>query len=372
MTSAIADPARRAREALAAVLPAFLVAKAVTLAAMLASIANAGNPLSWQQLRAAFDHWDTVAYVDIAAHGYPSQLDYRDVHLPGLPLLIRAASFITGDLVAAGVLVSAVAELVALVAVLVLVRRERDDATARFAVWAVALLPLAFFLTAVYTESAFIAGAALSLMLMRAGRFRGAAIAGAFAAAVRLTGLVLIPVMLVELVRQGRLRRDGAWTAVVVLPLVVYGAYMQVRVGDPLAAVHAQALPSYGITATWPWDGLRVTLATVTSTTDPVNRDIFIREIIAGLVGMVVVVAAWVDRGFPRSFALYCSLVWLLAVSLTFWRSVARYDLALFPAVIVVADLTARAPRLRLSILAASAAVLAWGAWVFAEGGWIG
>ena len=372
MTFVSADTARRAREAVVAVLPAFAVAKVLTMATMLASIVHAGNPLSWQQLRDAFDHWDTVAYVDIAAHGYPAQLDYRDVHLPGLPLLIRAASLVTGDLVAAGVLVSAVAEVVALVAVLALVRRERDDATARFAVWAVALLPLAFFLTAVYTESAFIAGAALSLMFMRAGRFRAAAIAGAFAAAVRLTGLVLVPVMLVELVRHRRLRRDGPWTAVILLPLVVYGAYMQVHVGDPLAAIHAQALPSYGITATWPWDGLRVTLATVTSTTDPVNRDIFLREIIAGLVGMAVVVAAWADLRFPRSFALYCSLVWLLAVSLTFWRSVARYDLALFCAVIVVADMTARVPRLRWLILVASAAVLVWGSWVFAEGGWIG
>ncbi len=45
--------------------------------------------------------------------------------------------------------------------------------------------------------------------------------------------------------------------------------------------------------------------------------------------------AAWIDARFPRSMALYCTLVWLMAVSLTFWRSVPRYDLALFPALIV-------------------------------------
>ncbi len=60
----------------------------------------------------------------------------------------------------------------------------------------------------------------------------------------------------------------------------------------------------------------------------------------------VVVVASWLDTALSaRSLALYCTLVWLTAVSLTFWRSVPRYDLALFPAVIVVADLTSRASR---------------------------
>jgi len=88
----------------------------------------------------------------------------------------------------------------------------------------------------------------------------------------------------------------------------------------------------------WPWDGLRRTWATAAGSADPTNRAIFIREISAGLLGLAAVVAAWIDGRFPRSMALCCTLVWLMAVSLTFWRSVPRYDLALFPIVIVVAD----------------------------------
>ena len=95
-------------------------------------------------------------------------------------------------------------------------------------------------------------------------------------------------------------------------------------------------------------------------------------EVVAGLLGLAVVLAGWVDRRFPRSMALYCTLVWLMAVSLTFWRSVPRYDLALFPGVIVAADVTRRAPVVRPLLVAAGGAVLVWGAFVFAEGGWIG
>jgi len=354
------------------VLPAVVGAKALTLLAVVASIEHRTASLTWGSLTQAFTHWDAVSYIDIAGHGYPSQLDYRDAFLPGYPVLIRAASLVTRDLVPAGVLVSAVAELAALLFIHELVRRERDATVARFAVWAVALAPLGFFLTAAYTESAFIAGAALSLLLMRGGRMRGAALAAAFAVAMRLTGIVLLPVMAVELLRQHRVRSGAPWLAIIPLPLLVFAAYLQLHTGDALAFLHAESLPSFGESVAWPWDGLRRTWATAAGSADPTNRAIFIREISAGLLGLAAVVAAWIDGRFPRSMALYCTLVWLMAVSLTFWRSVPRYDLALFPIVIVVADLTARARVVRPVIVAAGAGVLAWGAFVFAEGGWIG
>ena len=353
-------------------LPAFAVAKLLTLAAVFVSIEHSTGTWTWALIRNAFNHWDAVSYLDIAGHGYPTRLDYHDAFLPGYPLLLKAASLVTHDLVLAGVVVSAVAELAALLIIHELVRRERDVAVARFAVWAVALAPLGFFLTGVYTESAFIAGAAMSILLMRSGRMRGASVAAAFAVAMRLTGLVLLPVMALELVRQRRGLGDAVWLAIIPLPLLLFALYLQLRTGDALAVLHAQSLPSFGESAAWPWDGLRSAWGTATTSADPTNRAIFIREIIAGVLGLVAVLAGWVDRRFPRSMALYCTLVWLMAVSLTFWRSVPRYDLALFPVVIVVADLTRRVRVVRPLLIAAGAAVLAWGSFVFAEGGWIG
>ena len=360
------------RGALRTVLPAFGVAKAVTLVAVAVAVQHQTGSLTWASLSEAVRHWDAVSYLDIAAHGYPGQLDYHDAFLPGYSLLIRGVSVVTRDLVAAGVVVSAIAEAAALLFIHELVRRERGGEVARFAVWAIALAPLGFFLSGVYTESCFIAGAALALLLMRAGHMRGAALAAALAVSMRLSGMVLIPVMAFELVRQGRVRTDGAWLAVIPLPLVIFAAYLHVRTGDAFAFLHAEALPSFGEAAAWPWDGLRTTWATAAGSTDPTNRAIFVREIIAGMVGFAVVIAAWVDSRFARSFALYSTLVWLTAVSLTFWRSVPRYDLALFPAIIVVADLTSRARAVRPVLVAASAAVLTWSAFVFAEGGWVG
>lgn len=354
------------------VLPAFAAAKVVTLVAVVVSVAHHAGTVTWASLSAAFSHWDAISYLDIAGHGYPGQLDYHDAFLPGYPLLVRAMSVVTRDLVLAAILVSALAGVAALLFIHELVRRERNARVAGFAVWAVAFAPLGLFLTGVYTESCFIAGAALALLLMRSGHMRTAALAGAFAVSMRLTGMVLLPVMAYELVRQGRVRSDGAWLVLIPLPLLLFGAYMQLHAGDSLAFLHAEALPSFGEAAAWPWDGLRHTWATAATSSDPANRAIFVREIIAGVVGFVAVMASWIDRRFARSLALYATLVWLTAVSITFWRSVPRYDLALFPVVIVVADFTVRTPAVRPLLVAASAALLTWGAFVFAEGGWIG
>jgi Gpi18-like mannosyltransferase len=362
----------RWREAGLAVLPALVAAKLLTLLAMVVSIEHGAGSVTWGLVGQAFSHWDAISYIDIAGHGYPPHLDYRDAFLPGYPMLIRGLSFVTRDLVLAGVLVSAVAELAALLFIHELVRRERDATVARFAVWGIALAPLGFFLTGVYSESVFIAAAALSLLLMRGGRMRGAALAAALAVAMRLTGIVLLPVLAMELLRQHRTRSDGLWLAIIPLPLLLLAAYMRLRTGDALAFLNAESLPSFGESAAWPWDGLQHTWATAAGGTDLASHSIFIREIVAGLLGFAAVVAAWVDARFPRSMALYCTLVWLMAVSITFWRSVPRYDLALFPIVIVVADLTSRARAVRPLIVAGEGVVLVWGAFIFAEGGWIG
>jgi hypothetical protein len=371
VTSAAVPPARW-REGWGAVLPAFATAKAFTLVAVVLAVEHGTASVTWASLRDAFTHWDAISYLDIAGHGYPPRLDYHDAFLPGYPLLVKAASLLTRDLVSAGVLVSALAELAALLFIHELVSRERDGRAAKFAVWAVALAPLGYFFSGVYTESAFIAGTALSLLLVRAGNMRGASLAAAFAVAMRLTGIVLLPVIAIEMARQGRVRSDARWLALVPLPLLLFAAYMSVRSGDVLALAHAESLPSFGEAPAWPWDGLRATWATAATATDPTNHSIFIRETVAGLLGFAVVAVAWIDARFPRSMALYCTLVWLMAVSLTFWRSVPRYDLALFPAIIVVADVTARTPAVRPLLVAAAAALLGWGAFMFAQGQWIG
>ncbi len=325
-------------------------------------------------VRSTLVHWDAIAYLDIARDGYPAHLAYQDAFLPGYPLLVHVVAFAVRDTLLSAWLVNVAAEAVALWYIARLVQRERDSAASTFAVWAVALAPTAVFLTAPFTESPFIAAAAASLYYSRAGRQGPAALAAAVATGVRLTGLALLPALALEILLQRRRRAGSAlrWLLLVPLPLLAYCAYMQVHTGHALAFLDAERLPSFGQTPAAPWDGFGATWQTLTNATDGEVRSIFAREVAFGLLGLVLCAAMWASTRIPRSFALYCSIAWLMTASLSFWRSEARYLLALFPAVILVADLTSRIRGARTALVAASVLLMCAGTWVFAQGRWLG
>jgi Mannosyltransferase (PIG-V) len=368
------------------VLPPFLVARSVSLLVSVLAV--------WQQspspgfptgdaLRAAFDRWDSQSYVAIAEHGYPSVLDFglgRPGHLvaffPGYPLLIRAVMTVTGDAVVAGLLVSTVMELVTLHLVARLVLDERDRTAARFAVWALALWPFAAFLGAVYAESTVIAAAAGALLLARRGRHAAACLVAALACAVRVTGVALIPALLVEHLvrRRGRPSAGILWLLAVPVPLLLFGAYTRLHTGDWLAWLHAEGSASFAYRhLDWPWAGARATWSSAVSSSLPASATyIFSLELVFGVGGGLVCAALWLSRRLAASLATYCTAVWLLAVCAPYWVSVPRYLIAMFPALIPAGDLLARRPEWRAAAVAASAGLFAYGAGVYASGRWLG
>jgi hypothetical protein len=318
--------------------------------------------------------WDAVSYLTIAANGYPAHLSYIDAFLPGFPLLIHGVAFVTRNDVTAAWLVNAAAETVGLWYLSRLVRAERDQASATFSMWLLALAPTALFLIAPFSESSFIAAAAASLYYARAGQSRKAIIAGALACAFRLTGLALIPALAIEQLRRTgwRPRPDLLLVLVLVLPLALYSLYMQIHIGDGRALLDADSSPSFGLQPTPPWTGFAATWHTLTNAADGETRSIFAREVAFGLLGLLLCVGMWASSRIPRSFALYCTIAWLMTASLPFWRSQPRYILALFPAVLLVSDLTARYQRARPAILVTSGVLMCAGTWIFAQGRWLG
>ena len=75
---------------------------------------------------------------------------------------------------------------------------------------------------------------------------------------------------------------------------------------------------------------------------------------------------------YALSLAVYCTVVWLLSVCVSYWISVPRYEIAMFPALIAVWDLLARRPQWRAAAVAVSAGLFAYGAGLYATGRWLG
>ena len=366
------QPRREFLSPLSAVAATRLVWLALAVAVVLAQL---GGVALISGLRQTLVHWDAISYLDIARHGYPARIDYRDAFLPGFPLLIRGAAFVTRDDVLAAFVVAFASEAIGLWYVYRLVIAERDRRSATFSVWMIAVLPTAIFFVAPFTEAPFLAAAAASLYYARRGRFGLSVVAATAAVALRLTGLALIPALAFELGRQRGVRRGIRGMSsllIIVLPLVLYAAYMGAHTGDALALLDAQTSPAFAHTFAPPWDGLAATWQSLTTASDGEQRSIFAREIAFGLLGLVACLGMWASPRVPRSLAIYCSIAWLMTASLSFWRSEPRYLLALFPAVIVLADVTARSRLARGVLLSGSAALMCGGIWLYAGGSWVG
>jgi mannosyltransferase PIG-V len=364
----------------------FLVSKLlVGLVVVLTVYSHSNTPgfPSIDELLQPFGNWDAQHYLDIAQQGYPAgPLDLTPGHpgilwafFPGYPALVQLALHAVSNRIAAGMAVSAVCELVALLFLARLVMHERDRESASLAAWLLVLFPYAVFLSAAYSESAFLAAAIASLYYARTRRPHAASAAAGLAILVRITGLALIPVLLIELRGlRGRKLAEGL-AAALLIPAAAIGYIVLstwLRSGDALAYMHAQNSPSFGDhSLAWPWNGAYSTYRLATGLSSSNYDYLFFVQLVLGTAGAVAVVALWLSPRIPRSLSAYATAVWLLAVCLDYWQSVARYEIALIPLVLLASDLTAGRPERRNALLVASAVLMAYNTSVFATGAFV-
>src|SRR3954469_5067688 len=178
--------------------------------------------------------WDAGHYVAIADRGYDAPL--RAAFFPLYPLLARAVTAPLASPLLGGVFVSFAALAAALYLLHKLVTLELGERYARPALLVTALFPTAFFFSAIYTESLFLALSVGAFYAARRQRWAVAGLCGGLAAATRNTGvLLLVPLLLLPRVRG----RDALWLALVPAGLATVLGYWASR-GDALAPMHAQ------------------------------------------------------------------------------------------------------------------------------------
>jgi hypothetical protein len=301
------DPARMAavRDSWQALWSSRLLVWAAGVGTVLAvgfgPVRNAFNPpgvtrgFGWlgDLLAAPAARWDSAWYLVIAHYGYRPDLgpftSSRTAFFPLYPLGLRAISTAGIPPVLAGVLLSMAALALSLYGIHRLTTLElsrlpsftlagRSPAeAARLAVLLTAFAPMAFYLSAVYSESLYLALSVGLFWSARQGRWALAGALGALAAATRSAGVILLlPALILyfygpredrppELPARSwahpryRFRRDVLWLGLVPAGLCVYMLYLALSSGDPLMPFHAQdvwgrhfAGPYLGV-----WDGIR-------------------------------------------------------------------------------------------------------------------
>ena len=242
-------------------------------------------------LVAPFARWDSVWYVAIAQGGYDHQVD-RTAFFPLYPLLMRWVGGVIGSDLIAGILISVVAFAIGLVLLHRLASLDLDFRGAELTVVLIAFCPVAYFFSAVYTESLYLALSVGCLLQARRGRWATAGLLGGLAAASRNSGVMLVvPVVLLylygpradrsrasarwaprgygrwrTLLPRHRLGLSCLWIGLIPAGLGAYIAYLGIKTGNALAPFHAQSVwfrhfagPFGGVWsgAVAAWDGLR-------------------------------------------------------------------------------------------------------------------
>ncbi len=230
--------------------------------------APGGPPLTdvVDRFAGVWTRWDGQWYLKIATEGYKSD-DGSAAFFPLYPWILRATGWLAGErYIWAGILISGVFFLAAMVLLHRLVRLDFHPEDASRTTFYLAAFPMAFFFWAVYSESLFLMLAVLTLLAARTHRWWLASIAISLAVWTRSIGLLLLLPLAWELWRAyhppmptdpramppARPNPFSLFSlALPVVSLIGFLLFASFRFGDALAPINAQT--GWNRHFSWPW-----------------------------------------------------------------------------------------------------------------------
>jgi hypothetical protein len=398
-------------------------------------------------LAAPAARWDAAWYLTIAHYGYLPELGpftaQRAAFFPLYPLLIWAVSLVGIAGALAGVLVSLAALLGAMYALHRLTTLElsagyllptmtarlrsriSDRKVARIALASMAFGPMAFFLSADYSESLYLALSIGAFLQARRGKWMWVGVLGGLAAATRSTGVLLVlPALALYLIgpRGDRepdrvvvprphaptaaarllawcrmhltpryaLRAEALWLLLIPAGLAAFMVWFWLAGGEPMAPFHAQAL--WGRQFAGPfvasWDAARAAFEGVRQILSGQSRHLYFplegksADIEAGhnimlfaFFALAVPVTIGVLRRLPLAYGLYTMAALTLPLSYPVatqpLMSIPRFILVLFPLNMWLGGYLATRRRARMAAFAISVVALAFFTAQFATWHWV-
>ena len=291
---------------------------------------------------------------------------------PLFPMLLAALNALGLSFVVGGLLISAVASIVALAYLHKLAALELGDEGARRALLYLALFPTAVFLVAPYSESLFLAGAIAAFYFARRGQWGHVALPAAVATATRAAGLFLLVGLALEFLRrreQDRAQLPKVLAALVIglAPALAFGAYLASTKGDFFYYLEVQRI-GWQRQFTGPFEAFRATWETWNGDY-PTNFIIAWRvEIIAAIVGVAAVLWALLRREW--GYAGYMGTTMAALLTSSWYFSIPRMLLSLFPIVLWLASATRRSREAHELVLVSTAGLAMVGVLTYTRGAW--
>ncbi|CAB1128108.1 conserved membrane protein of unknown function [Candidatus Hydrogenisulfobacillus filiaventi] len=315
-------------------------------------VAPAFNPVA-NPLVLPWIRWDALWYTSIAARGYFSPAAWAFFPLyPGLIAGLHA--LLPVSLYTAALLISNAALVLAAGLLYRLARTAAGPEAARRAVWMLLLFPTAFYLSAAYTESLFLALTLAAFLAAERGRLGWAAWWTALASVTRSEGILAAVAVLGAYWRRHRWHWHREAWGLLWLPagLAAFLGAQWVTAGTPWAFIQAQA--NWGRQLAAPWAGPVLALRQVVVTGSPLQPAAVLSMIDLG--SALAAAGLWiygVRRRLPGEWLVYWAALVLVDLSAPVaggespLLSMSRLVLVAFPMFVVLGMLAAERDRVQ-------------------------
>jgi len=295
------------------------------------------NPWFW-----TWANFDGENYLSIAKYGY---LFVGQAFFPLYSLIIR----FFGSGMWAGLLISNLSFLIALIGLYKLIKLDYSEKITRLSILLLLLFPTSFYFGSVYTESLFLAFVVWSYYAGRKEKWLITGILGAFASATRVIGVILLPSLLIGLLIKKKKLEVKHWPLILIpLGIIFYMIYLGRFSGDFLAFIHAQVSVGEQRSSTLiilPQVFYRYLFRIIPNLNFNYLPIVFTTFLELGSALLFLILSVYSFWKLKLSYALFLSLGYLIPTLTGSFSSLPRYVLVLFPGFILLALWTEKLSR---------------------------
>lgn len=324
-----------------------------------------------QTISQLYYKWDARAFLYLAQYGYTNYGDQSTylAYFPFYPAMVNIFSYISGTYMAASLIVSGLASVIAGFFLQKLVMMDSDKSESKRALWLFYFFPTAYFLAAPYSEALFICLVLASLFCARNKKWFLASILAALVGATRLQGLVIIPTLMIEFWMQ---RKETSYKKLLYLLITPLGfaAYLFINwymTGNAFEFLKIQREHFYH-TNILPTQQIWETIKHITNDV-PSEMKVLLHE--AKMISIIfsVAILAYSFKWMRVSYQFFAWSQLIILLTDSWLMSLPRYLLAIFPFYIILAKLTEKPERYQF-VLTFSIMLMMGMYSLFAAGNW--
>ncbi|GIK83886.1 MAG: hypothetical protein BroJett025_05080 [Patescibacteria group bacterium] len=339
-------------------------------------------------------NFDGVHYLTIMKNGYRGA-DLIQAFFPVYPYLSKIVNFIVDNYLLASLVVSNVSFLLLLFFWYQCIKHSFSQTVAYWATAVLLLFPTSFFFAASYTESLFLLFVIGTFWSVQKKRYWLTALCIALASATRVTGILLLPAVLIEIVfpniqwgislkeLQKNVKNSlTAWRKVIQpvgivalgsAGLLAYMYYLYKEFGDPLYFFHVQSEFGGGIrqesVVLYPQVVWRYIKILLTARPFDLKYYSYILEFLVGIFGLLGIVLSVTKTRL--SCTLFALLAFFVPTITGTFSSMPRYILVCFPIFSILAIWAEKSKVFRYTWFTMSIVLLIVHTVMFVQGYWI-